>query len=79
MNRHVSISFSRHSGGHSVSDGMVRMASINVSRFSGSWVFSAVRANSAWIAASPGSTTSSESTLRTLEAGTDSVAAAGHG
>ncbi len=66
--------------GHSVSGGRVRMASSSVSRSSSSSVFSAVRARIAWIAASPGSTTSSDSTLGTVDVSTDSAAAAvGHG
>ena len=73
MKWHVSSNFSRHSGAHSVSGGTVRTASISLSRFSWSRVFSAVRAKRAWIAASPGSTTSSESTLSTLEVVTDNA------
>lgn len=71
MNRQVSNKISRQSGGHSGSGGAVSMKSISMSRFSSSRVCSAVSAARAWIAASPGSTTSSDSTLGTLDMGTD--------
>lgn len=50
------------------------MPSISMSRFSSSWVLSAVRASRAWTAASPGSTRSSGSTLGTVDVGTDGPA-----
>jgi hypothetical protein len=56
---------------------MVRIASSSFSRLSWSRVFSAMVASGACSAASPGSTTSSDSTSGTVDAGTDSVAAAG--
>jgi hypothetical protein len=70
-NSQVSRGFSRHSGGHSASGGMVRMASSSFSRLSWSRVFSAMAASRAWSAASAGSTTSSHSTLVTVGVGTD--------
>jgi len=77
MNLHVSRSCSRQSGGHSVSGGMVSTQSSSLSRLSWSRVFSATAASRAGSAASPGSTTSSDSTLGTVDVGTDSVTAAG--